>query len=414
MKEENDQTPVEETPVTTEEQPNTEEVENPLLQKRITIEYCLLIGVFLIDIGLPYLALFLTSETGIDGIGKALAIGILLRGFKIVFTFFALIVYPIIILVTRKSTYKENTPFDKKKAHVMLIIFPMLFAIPIVFQVPISNLMYYLKYEIGTGATKVEEKNYKTAKEFYDELESRGFIYDSTFNINRMNKKHNFNSSFPNYYYMKPQIIGLETNTYTDTITYNNFVEDYKKDKYPVYVYNTVLYYDVNNTLEYENASRFSEFEYLSSTNYPFYNDYYLEVHFVYVNGDMYAIVGLESSYPVSSSFETNYTSGEFYTKPYQVILTENDKITTFYEGKYYTDGSIKNEGNTFTMKPNKNKASYEELFKVRKVEHLDRPTLDNYGKELIDGVLKKSVKDYELKKGRGSSAETTIHYYEN
>ena len=99
---------------------------------------------------------------------------------------------------------------------------------------------------------------------------------------------------------------------------------------------------------------------------------------------------------------------------PYQVILTENDKITTFYEGKYYTDGSIKNEGNTFTMKPNKNKASYEELFKERKVEHLDRTTLDNYGKELIDGVLKKSVKDYELKKGRGSSAETTIHYYEN
>lgn len=211
MKEENNQTPVEETPVTTEEQPNTEEVENPLLQKRITIEYCLLIGVFLIDIVLPYLALFLTSETGLDGIGEALAVAILLRGFKIVFTFFALIVYPIIILVTRKSTYKENTPFDKKKAHVMLIIFPMLFAIPIVFQVPISNLMYYLKYEIRTNATKVEEKNYKTAKEFYDELESRGFIYDSTFNINRMNKKHNYNSSFLNYYYIKPQIIGLET-----------------------------------------------------------------------------------------------------------------------------------------------------------------------------------------------------------
>lgn len=78
------------------------------------------------------------------------------------------------------------------------------------------------------------------------------------------------------------------------------------------------------------------------------------------------------------------------------MIISEKDTIITFVDGKYYPDGAIVNEGDTFTMLPNNNKRPWSEFYEVRKVDKVNIVTINQIAKELQNGVLKESI-DYHF-----------------
>ena len=108
---------------------------------------------------------------------------------------------------------------------------------------------------------------------------------------------------------------------------------------------------------------------------------------------DIYAILGVGQCYNIEkyySYIRKSYQS--FYTYPYYMIISEKDTITTFYNNNYYPNGAIANHGDNFTMKPNTNSSSTEELYNIKKVDKLDANTINKIAKELQNTTLKNSI----------------------
>lgn len=348
------------------------------------------------------------DNIGLDGIGQALAIVILLRLFKYVITFIFLIINPIRILICHKNDFKQISSKKKRILYKVITFFPTLISLLIIFEIPISNMMYNLKYETGKNAYSVSYDNYKTAKDFEQELEKRGFIYNSEFDLSRLNKKYGFiNSSLSMYYYEKATLMPLFTKLdyFSDSKDYNDVITFNSNIKAPAYIYNTILYlYDKNESLQYAPISRYDGHDSVGDTNYPFFEDYYIECKIVYVDNDIYAIIGVGQSYDIQDYFnKRREDDNTIYTYPYNMILSERGTITTFFNNKYYPDGAIINRRGSFEMTPNNNERIWTEYYNIRKVDKLDVFTLNKIARELQDGILKESIDYHFDKKNNGN-----------
>lgn len=380
---------------------------NKKLKKEIIDEYLYIIFTILIlSILLPFLADYMIGDnTGMDGIGRALVIGFILRILKYIITFIVFVINPIRILFSYKNDFREIFPKIKKVIYIIVTILPILFSLLIILEVPISNYMYWLKYETGKNAYSLTSDEYKTPKDFEIELEKRGFIYNSEDVLSRLNEKYgNNNGYYSRYYYEKASLMPLFTRLdyFSDTKDYNDIITFDSDTKAPGYVYNTILYlYDKNDDLQYAPISRYDGHGYLNGNNYPFFKDYYIECKILYVDGDIYAIIGVGQSYDIEKYFsdkkENFYPSN---TYPYNMILSEKDSITTFVNDKYYPNGAIENLAGDFKMVPNTNKKAWSEFYSVRKVDKLDVYTINEIAKELQEGILKDSI-EYHFNKVR-------------
>lgn len=378
---------------------------NKKLKKKIINEYMYVIFTILIlNILLPFLADYMIGDnTGIDGIGQALGIVVILGILKYIITFIVFVINPIRILFSYKNDFREIFPKTKKVIYIIVTILPILFSLLIILEVPISNYMYSMKYETGKNAYSLTSDEYKTPKDFKIELENRGFIYNSEDILSRLNGKYgNNNKNLSKYYYEEASLMPLFTKLdyFSDTKDYNDIITFNSNVKAPGYVYNTILYLsDKNDVLQYAPISRYDCHTYLTGNFYPFYQDYYIECKILYVDEDIYAIIGVGQSYDIEKYFgDKKKDYNTFYTYPYNMILSEKDNITTFVDDKYYPDGAIENKGGRFEMVPNTNKRDWSEFYSVRKVDKLDVYTINEIAKELQNGILKDSI-EYHFNK---------------
>ena len=386
-----------ETNVQTEQVKKRKRLKNKIIWEYLYIIFTILTLYFL----LPFLYNYMIEDnTGIDGVGQALGALIILRILTYILTFIFMVVNPIKILITYKNEINEIFPKIKKVICIIIITIPILFSLLKLFEIPISNFMFHLKYETGKNYYIVSPKNYKLPIDFYDELKDRNLLYNDDTNIlmNRLNSNHDCinyihdgNKIIPQKCYAKSTMTGISSESYYDDIS-NDIITDMYQNSFPVYMYNAILTLpNKNEKMQYAALGRFS----YNSDDYgeysAFHNDYYIECKILYVDGDIYALIGLGQSYDVKK-YNSQIDDATFnYNYAFNMILTEKDTITTFVDGKYYPNGAIENSGNSYKMRPN-TKVLYTSHYPVRKVERLDVYTINNIARELQDGVLKKSI----------------------
>lgn len=369
------------------------------LKKKLIYQYLyMLLTVVILVISLPLLFNFMMGDnTGIDGIGQAFVVRAILNILKYIVIIIVFIVNPIRILISYKNHSQEILSKAKKVKYIILTILPMLLSLLILLEGPISDYMYHIKYNTGKNAYTVNSDEYKTPKDFERELDKRGFVYNSKPVLSRLNSKYtDIDEEFSKYYYEEASVMPLftQSDSFYDSTDYNDIITFDSDTKAPAYIYNTILYlYDQNEDLQYAPVSRYEDHNYIVGSSYPFYQDYYIECKILYVDDDIYAIIGVGQNHNTNQYFadkREDYRSSCDY--PYYMILSEKDNITTFFEGKYYPDGAIDNNGERFEMRPNTNESSWLELYPVRKVDELNIITLNKVAKELQEGILKDSI----------------------
>ncbi len=349
------------------------------------------------------------DNTGLDSIGQALGTIIILRLFKYAILFAVGFIYPIVILITfLKSLYKKSISKLKTTLYVVLIIIPILISILSLFEIPISNFLFDMKYNSSTSAYTVKKENYKTTRDFYKELKQRDLLYsDETKELeNKLNDGHdceNYDSNIGGKCYRKSTMFGIDENYFYDDPSKENVINE--NVKYPYYIYNAILTLpEENGNLEYAALGRYS---YNSWTRYgeydPYFNDFYIECKILYVDGQIYALIGIDESYNIDRYYDETsieeykskeyYSSYDVYTKPYYMILSEKDTITTYVNGKYHSDGAISIDWEKFEMAPNTNGVYLQNSYPIKKVDRLDKATINKIAKELQTDILKEPIK---------------------
>ena len=330
------------------------------------------------------------GNPGIDGLGNALAWVILIRAARAILAFFFFVVNPIRIMIKYRTEFKEMAPVLKKFGTVLLIGLPILLSVFIILEVPIANFIYHLKYETAKGSYEATAENYKTPADFREELKKRDLLFDADKDqalLDRLNEKYTFSDRFKYYYYTAGEMMALSSDTYYDTVDYNCFVAEDSSEKAPYYMYNAILTMpSKDEKLQYAPIARYDGQDSVSDNDYPFFRDCYIECKILYVDGDVYAIIGVGNCYDLRPQFKAK-------NDPYVCILAEKDTITTYKNGKYYPDGSIEDQSGQFvTYQNTKHESSVFSNFPVRKVDHLDRETISAVAAELQEGLLKEKI----------------------
>ena len=280
---------------------------------------------------------------------------------------------------------------------------------------PISNFLYDRKYATGKDAYNAVEANYRLPRDFRDELIDRGLYYTDESEKKRRELNNTFAGYIPekfdDYYYAKASMMPLEDEVFYDTTNNNDIIDPDSGEKgYPAYIYNAVLLAeDKDSSLRYAPYARYNDKGWLSGNDYPFFVDYYIECKILYVDGDLYAIIGVSESYDVEKSFDT-------FERPFYVILAEKENITTFVDGKYYPYGAIGNEGWRFEMHPNTTEHPYTSYtpanYPVRRVERVDAETVNKVAAELQSGILSENVKMHFEKAVESEKEEAKVCEY--
>ena len=327
------------------------------------------------------------DQKGIDGIGYALAVVIAMRALMIVIAVVFLVANPIRILVRYRHELAGLVPVIKRILSIVLIVIPLLVSIPVIFEVPISNFLYDRKYNSGKGAYKAVEENFRSPSDFRVELAARGLYYDDEADMlrNKMNSKFaGFTPGrFEEYYYAKATMMPIEKDTFYDTLNNKEILDpDDENSGYPAYIYNAVLVTDEDTgKLKYAPFARYDDAGWLNGNDYPFFTDHYVECKILYVDGDIYAVIGVSESYDISKNYDT-------FERPFYMILSEKENITTFIDGKYYPYGAIGNEGDKLVMHANTTEHPYSSYvpanYPVKVVDRLDIDAINKAAGELI------------------------------
>ena len=378
---------------------------NQSIKKKIFLEYVYIVLIIIIFYILsPFLLEYIVGDNkGIDGIGQILGISLILNIAKYIFIFIFGVINPIRTYILNKDKIKKLSSKVNKILCTFIIFFPIILSTWIVLEMPISNYLYVSKYETGENDYTINPENYKKPIDFYNELKERNLLYNDETSIlmNRLNGNHNSNNyihrgdeliSVPCY--AESLMFGLTNERFYDSIDNENTIDDLNQKSYPAYIYNAILTLpNQNEDLQYAALGRYS----YNSDDYgdyrPKFEDYYIECKLLYVDEDIYAILGVGQCYNIEkyySYIRKSYQS--FYTYPYYMIISEKDTITTFYNDKYYPNGAIANHGDNFIMKPNTNSSSTEELYNIKTVDKLDANTINKIAKELQNTTLKNSI----------------------
>ena len=382
------------------------------IKKEIIIEYALIIATILITIfAYPYLYDFMVGDnTGLDGIGQALGVVIILRVAKYIAMLIFGIINPIRILIVDRHEMKELTSIFKKILCIFIILLPIGIALLTIFENNISNYQYEKTYMSGDSEYTVSEEKYKLPSDFYKELEKRGLAYNENTAVLRdklnadhdcVNYKHINGNMITQKCYEKSTMVGVKDDHYYDSNDKEE-ISDMNNDVAPVYIYNAILTLpSEEENLQYAALGRYS----YNSDDYGDYKstfkDIYIECKIMYVNGDIYAIIGLGESYSVEKDFINDGSRPWYDTNyPYNMIISEKENITTYYKDKYYSNGAIRNESNSYEMAPNTNTEYWMTNFPVRKVDRLDINSINKIAKELQEGTLKDTIEKHfsELK----------------
>ena len=358
------------------------------LTKNVLVEYVLIILALVVGyVLLPkWMEVWIGDNKGLDGLGNAMALVILVRIGRGILAFLFLLANPVRILIQFRKELKEMAPKLKRWGSRTLVAFPILVSLLILFSVPLSNLSFDMKYRWNSRSYSVKEEDYKTAEEFREELSQRGLLFgeDDEKLLQRLNEKYGYiPDRIKYYYYTEATMMALSNETFYDTIANKTIIDADSSLRAPYYVYNAILTKpSPGEKFQYAPIGRYDQQNYLSDNFCPFFEDSYVECKIMYVDGDLYAIIGVSEGYYIGKNFD-------IYDKPYYMILTEKDEITTYADGKYCPNGAIENEGWQFTMAPNTTAKFWVKYYPVRKVDRLDVDAINAVAEELQNGVLK-------------------------
>lgn len=387
----------------------------------IVLEYLFALFMFFL---FPYILLYISDimigdNTGIDGIGQALGVVIILRLFKYAIVLATGIIYPIVIMILYfKSLYRKSISKIKSVIYIILIIIPILISLSTVFEVQISNFMYDMKYESSTSAYTVKKEDYKSTKDFYKELKTRDLLYSEETKVleDKLNGDHDclaFNSHGSVKCYSPSTMYGMDKEYFYDDPSKEDIID--LDVKYPYYIYNAILTLpDENGDLQYTALGQFSYNAWTKGDYEPLFKDFYIECKILYVDGQMYAIIGVSENYNLDKYYDEtigeeyksrgDYSGYYHYVKPHYMILSEKDTITTYFDEKYHSNGAISVDWEYFEMAPNTNGVYLHNSYPIRKVDKLDKKTINKIAKELQEDILKEPIKyhyEYLRKKSK-------------
>lgn len=362
------------------------------LRKNVIWEYGLVFLTVVIGYGiLPYLMeRELEGNTGLDGIGQALGFVIIVRFVRSVLAVVFFVLNPIRIFVQYRNDFKGISSNLKRLGSICLVGLPVLLSVFIVFEVAIDNLAYDWKYNRGEGAYAAKAENYRSPEEFFEELESRGLLFEKADEVllERLNQKYGvIKEELCKYYYTPGDMMALSDPCFYDTFKGKKVVDrdaEYTEAA-PYYLYNAILTLpDGDEKLRYAPIARYDEQNSLSDNHFPYFKDCYIECKIFYVDGEIYALIGVSENYHLGKNFD-------IYDKPYYVILSEKDTITTYVDGKYCPNGAIQNQGWRFEMVPNTAKKSWAINYRVRKVDRLDVDAINTVAAQIQQEYLSES-----------------------
>lgn len=374
------------------------------LGKSILWEYLIVvIAVAAIFLVMPILFhLFPPRSQGIDGIGDAFAVAILGRIVMIILAFFLLLINPIRVLVKRWSEITAVSSVPGRIGYIVLILLPVLIALFFIFQVQISNWSFRRKYETGKGGYSKDPSEFRPVSEFYAELAKRGLTptdedRELQCRLNRPYGHRLTSGSLRYYYYPEAEFMAFEKEEFNDSATYNEFIPADSEKRAPVYIYNSILTKpSKDEDLRYAPIARYDDHTTIGPGRYPYSDDFYVEIKILFVDGAIYAPVGCSACWTVQryEPFGEKMRGN----RPYRVLLSESDKIVTYFKGKFYPDAGINDNGSRFEMSPNTAPGFLCDKYPVVNVGRLDRDAINRFAKELQDGVLKDVIEEHYRK----------------
>ena len=338
-------------------------------------EYGIAIGTALfVWFVLPYLMLGLLRLLAGDGLGAAVITAYGSRIIGGILAVLAFVVNPIRIAVKYWKNFTTKPLFFGILCLVLVLMIIPAVAL-FLFSNAISNYVFRRRYKTGEGEYTVAPENYRRPADFQKELDERGlaWTWDDRKLMNSLHAKYNPGMSYygvtHGYYYTESVMMAVTGDTFIDDYKKENAIlPDEMFERSPAYIYNSVLVVPPEGgKLRYAALGRYGKQDSMTGNKFPFFDDFYIECKIMYVDGDIYAVIGVDECFAIHK--DKRFAGLE---RPFYVILSEKDHITTYVDGKYYPNGGIELSSGAITMVPNTRERSWTKLYPVRRVERLD------------------------------------------
>lgn len=312
-----------------------------MLLTNVLIEYGLvLVAAAILLLWLPRQSI----SIGADDLGWHLLAGFVVNVLVIVMPVLVCVINPIRIWIVYGNGMRKLEPLALRALSGIAVTLPILLIVP--FAVRLYHLFYKDngKWQPDMDSCEKRPEEYRSPEEFQEELQKRELYFESE------------------------GIKGL----------LNESIDpDSKKNRKPVYAYNAALSLDESGKLTYSSS----------------FSGYYVECKILYVDGDIYAVIGNRESDAVSQSFAPT-------DRPYCRILSERERITTYIGRKYYSNGAIKVQRGQLEMLAGSEEftlVNYRpSIYPIKKVERLDRDAINSFAEELQNDVLKDSISRHQ------------------
>ena len=369
-------------------------------------EYGLAIGVSLfLWFALPAIMKFCFDLDITKGRGGWEGVGVLLKQILVfivvyvVLAFAFLTVNPIRVMVKYRQELNQIMPLGRRIATYLLVGFPIPCSLILVFRWRVEGFFHRLVYETGKNGYVVASENYRDPQEFQDELLKRQLLFTEEHQkfLDALNQKYPIKKARHQEEYYSPAKMQILQDEHDD-LYYQNVINPGDGQKAPAYIYNSILVLpQKDGRLRYAPIGRYTmNSSYDGKVKQPFHQDYYIECKILYIDGHLYALIGVGESRCIQECFQE-------YQRPFYVLLSEEEKITTSFKGKYYPDGAmalgfehrypLKMQPNTKQQK--KDNPFWPILYPVRKVDRVDLDAINAVAEELQNGILKESLTYY-------------------
>ncbi len=235
-----------------------------------------------------------------------------------------------------------------------------------------------------------EDKDYAMSpRDFIAILDERGLTEENGGYelMNAMNEKYQGvrNENNEEFFYTKAIMMPLRSSCVDDTFNRTKFWRHPTEKMWPAYIYNAILICPgKGEKLRYAPFARYAQHKIKgpSKAPFPYREDIYVECKLLCVDTQIYAIIGVGESLPVKKRCNSPQK-----LKPYYLILSEKESITTYVDGAYDKNGAIETCEEGFVMRGNKAKEpGYKRkhlIYPVRKVERIDIDTMNAVAAEL-------------------------------
>ena len=234
------------------------------MRQIILTEYAIAIfAVLLIMFLLPLMIVRLMGEgqKGIDGLGRALFLVIVLNVSKIVTAFIFLFVNPLRVLIVHRDEIGAIQPLIKRIMCIAAVVLPMLFSLYFIFEVRIQNFLFHKKNYSGKGSYRAEPARFRSSAQFRDELKERGLYADEKtgkliqlLNCRFMGVAERLKQK---YYYDEATVMTLDEEGFVDDPEAGRICSPGETVLSPVFVYNYVLLSETEDVTTYVNGRFF-------------------------------------------------------------------------------------------------------------------------------------------------------------